>query len=135
MILLGPVALAQHEAETPAARDVKDRDVLGEPDRIVERREQRTRPDLDVAGSGNDERRHDERRRQPADRGIVMLLDIDDRESAGVGIRRHVERGGISVRLGPAIRGLPAHVESQDRPDTPHRPSQPRGVKRTGTRV
>ena len=64
----------------------------------------------------------------------MMLLDVDHREAVGIRIRRHVQGGGVAVGLGPAVGGVPAHVEPQDRVDPAHC-SQPCGVKRTGTRV
>ena len=110
VVFLRSVALPQYEAETSAAGKVEDRDVLGEPDRVVQRPEQRAGAHLDAGRPGDDKRRHNERRWQPADRGIVMLLDVDDREPALIGIGRHVERSAVTLRLRPAVDGVPAHV-------------------------
>ena len=66
LVLLGPVAGAHSEAEPPLRDEIEHREVLGEPDRVVEREEHHAHADQHALRDAGDRAAEHDRRREVA---------------------------------------------------------------------
>ena len=77
LVLALAVADAGGDDEPTAAGEVEHRDVLGQAERVVQRREERVERGHDPLRAAEDQPRHDQRRRAPPVVGAVVLLQRD----------------------------------------------------------
>ena len=108
---LGPVAERQDVGGPSLADDVENRHVLGEPDRVVERKEQ-DQAQGQALGARSDGGGQEERRREVAVVGGVVLAHDGGKTAVVLGPRAHVGGGGVQLD-GRCTDGRCAHVEAE----------------------
>ena len=125
--LLGHVAGGDDEVDAAAAEVVEHDEVLGEAERVVERRDERGDDEAHVLRAGRHRREHRERAREVAVGRAVVLGDGDAHAAQPVGPLGHVEGGRVAVgRRGAGERGV-AEVEAE--PEEGHAAAARRGAR------
>src|SRR5207244_4652566 len=114
--LLAAVSHAGDEAQAPAGDERRRRELLGEPDRIVQRDEDGGHVDGEPLRARGDRRRQGHRRRHVAVLDAVALRDRDHVETPRVGPLAHVEAGRVLPLVPGAGEGRHAQIE----PETHH---------------
>jgi len=111
--LAGHIAAGDGQVDPAAAHLIKDRDVLRQPERIVQRRDHRLEIESKVAcAPGHGGGQHD-RRRQIAILDPVMLRQHSGMEAVPVAILRHLDRGRVELGVGGRPEGGRAHIEAK----------------------
>ncbi len=100
LVLLRPVADPRHRHEPAAAQQVEHRDLLREPQRVVQRADDRRDRDRDPAGRAEDRARQGEGGGEPVVLHPVVLLGLDGVHPVPVGVRGHVQDGPVALRQG-----------------------------------
>ena len=100
--LFGLVPGAEHGEQAPGCRVVEHRDLLGDPDRVVQRQDRRADHEPRVRRPREDRRADRQRGRHPAVVDAVVLGEHERVEAVRVGPRELFERGRVDLlrRLG-----------------------------------
>ncbi|CAM5715471.1 hypothetical protein SVIOM74S_01885 [Streptomyces violarus] len=115
VVLLGPVPDPGDRHQPAAAQQIQYGDLLGEPQRVVQRADDRRDGDGDTPGRAEDRPREGERRRQPVVVGPVVLLRLHGGHAPVVGVRGHLQgRPVTGAELGGTGPGS-YEVEAYDR--------------------
>ncbi len=115
VVLLGPVPDPGDRHQPAAAQQVQHGDLLGQPQRVVQRADDRRDGDRDTPGRAEDGPREGERRRQPVVVGPVVFLRLHGGDAPVVGVRSHFQgRPVTGAELGGAGSGSD-EVETCDR--------------------
>ncbi len=99
-VLLGPVADPRHRDQPARAQQVEHRDVLGQPQWIVQRSDDRGDRHRDPAGGPEHGTGEGEGGRQPGVGGPVVFLGLHRVDAVPVGVRGHVQRRAVAGREG-----------------------------------
>ncbi|RPK42278.1 hypothetical protein EES39_20725 [Streptomyces sp. ADI92-24] len=98
LVLLGPVADPRDRDQPARAQQVEHRDVLRQPQRVVQRPDHRGHRDRDPAGGAEDGTGEDEGGGQPGVGGPVVLLGLHGVDAVLVGVRGHVQGRAVACR-------------------------------------
>lgn len=115
VVLLGPVSDPGDRHQPAAAQQVQHGDLLGQPQRVVQRADHRRDRDRDTPGRAENGPRERERGRQPVVVGAVVLLRLHGGDAPVVGVRGHLQgRPVTGAELGGGGPGSD-EVEACDR--------------------
>ncbi len=97
-VLRRPVAQTEGHSQTAAADQVQHDQILGDPERIVQRQQQSLDDDGGPLGSCRDQTGEQQRGRHPAVVGAVVLLGLNGPEAGPVSELCHLDGGLVTLR-------------------------------------